>query len=229
MQPKKYIKGEQLTEEELESISEELIQAKFDREKRKKWEQTLKTDYGVEKEAPKKEEKFKFSKLAIAAAIVFIAGIVLYSIAIFITPSYETIVNQSIENLDSIDNLALVTRGDEAIDTEVLAAISAYKNKEYDTSIKRWETIVATGKFTGTADYNLALCYLQKEVSDPKKAIQYLLEARKSKTVREEANWALALAYLQANQKENAKEILQEITDTKAYKYKKAEKLLEFL
>lgn len=226
MQPKKYIKGEKLSEEELESVSEQLIQAKFDREKRKTWEERLKNEYGVEKEAVQKKRFFTFSKLAIAAAIVCIAGIVTYSMAIFGSSSYETIVKESIENLLSIDNHAVVIRGDETMNAEVSAAISAYKNKEYDKSIARWEAIIATGKMNGTSQYNLALCYLQKETSEPQKAIQYLLEARKVKTVQQEVNWALALAYLKVNQKENAKEILQEIIQAKAYKYKKAEILL---
>ncbi|MBC8757465.1 hypothetical protein H2O64_22535 [Kordia sp. YSTF-M3] len=233
MQHKKYIKGEKLSDEELDSTSEKLIQAKFERDKRKAWEQRLKNEYGVEKEVLQKKRFFKLSKLAIAAAIVGIAGIVLYSIAIFVTPNFETIVNKSIENLDSIDNHALATRGDETIDAQVSAATLAYKNKEYDESIARWETILATESINknskGTAYYNLAVCYLQKETSEPQKTIQYLLEARKSKTVQEESNWALALAYLQVNQKENAKDILEEIIHAKAYKYKKAEIIIEFL
>ncbi len=230
MQHKKYIEGETLSTEELESISEKLIQAKFDREKRTAWEQRLKDEYGVEKEIPQKEEKFKFSKLAIAAVIMCITGIIAYSIATFSTPSYDTIVNESIKSLFIIDNHAVVTRGDEVLDIQISEAIKAYKNKEYDKSIARWDTILATENSKrnskGTSDYNIALCYLQKEVSDPKKAIEYLLEARKSKTIQEEANWALALTYLQANQKNEAKDILEEIVEAKEYKYKKAEILL---
>jgi Tfp pilus assembly protein PilF len=60
----------------------------------------------------------------------------------------------------------------------------------------------------------------------PKEAIKNLIEARKTRTVQEEANWALALAYLEANQKDKAKGILEEIIHAKAYKYKRAEILL---
>jgi tetratricopeptide (TPR) repeat protein len=227
MQHKKYTKGEALSAEELESISEKLIQAKLDRDKRKEWEQTLKTDYDVEKEALQKEQPFKFSKLAIAAAIMCITGIIAYSIAIFATPNYDTLVNKSIENVNIIDNL--VTRGNETVDTQVLTAITAYKNKEYDKSIANWEAIIATGNIKGTTYYNLALCYLHKETLDSQKAIEYLLEARKTKIVQEESNWALALTYMKTNQKEEAKAILQKIINEKAYKYKKAEKLLKLL
>lgn len=233
MQHKKYTEGESLSAEELESISEKLIQAKFDRDKRKDWEQRLKNDFGVEKETNQKKLIFPFAKLAIAAAIICIAGIVTYSIAIFTTSSYGTVVNESIENLISLDNQAVVTRGDETIDNQFSEAITAYKNKEYDKSIISWEAIVTNENIKengkGTAYYNLALCYLQKETSAPQKAIEYLLEARKTKTIAEEANWALALAYLRADQKEKSKEILQKIVEEKAYKYKKAEIIIGLL
>lgn len=233
MQHNKYIKGEELSAEELESISEGLIEAKLDRDKRKEWEQRLKTDYNVKKEVFQNEQKFKISKLAIAAAIMCIAGIVAYSIAIFTTANYDTIVDTSIENLISIDTHAVVTRGNETIDSQMLIALTAYKNKEYNKSIVIWEVIVSVGNIKentkATAHYNLAICYLQKETSEPQKAIQYLLEARKTRTVQEESNWALALAYMKTNQKIAAKEILQKIVDENAYKYKKAKKLLEAL
>jgi hypothetical protein len=226
MQHKKYTKEGELSAEELESISETLIQAKFDRDKRNEWTQRLKDDYGVEKEVSQKKRVFSFSKLAIAAAIVCIAGIVTYTIATFSTPSYETVVENYIENLISLDNHAVVTRGDATIDAQVSQAITAYKNKEYDTSIARWKVIIASGKIQGFANYNIALCYLKTTPVASQKAIQYLVEASKTKTVREEANWALALVYLDANQKDKAKPILEEIIAKKAYKYKKAEILI---
>ena len=217
MQHKKYTEGDELSETELESISEELIQAKFDRDKRKTWEQRLKDDFGVEKEPVQKKQLGSFIKLAVAAAVVCILGIVTYNIITFTTPSYEIVVEDAIESLISIDNHAVVTRGDETVDAQVLNALTAYKNQEYDKSIARWEAIIATEKIQGIVNYNLALCYIHKKSSEPQKAIQYLIEARKDKTVQEEANWALALAYLQANQKAEAKEVLQMIIQTQTF------------
>ena len=227
MDIKKYTEEGKLSADELEAISKELIQAKFDREKRKAWGQRLKDEYGVERGIAHKKRSFPFSKLAIAAILACITGIVMYSVILFSTSKYDNLVNESIEKLITIDNHAVVTRGDEAIDAQVLSAIEAYKNQEYEQSIIIWQQLITTGKLKGSTHYNLALCYLQKEPSATEEAIKNLLEARNTKTVQEEANWALALAYLQVNKKEEAKEILQEFIHAKAYKYKKAEALIK--
>lgn len=229
MKPEKYTEEEALSADELEAISAALIVAKFDREKRNTWKERLKDEYGVEREVTNIKNSFPFSKLAIAAIIVCIAGIVTYSVILFSTSSYDTVVNESIEKLFTIDNHAVVTRGDETVDRQVLSAIKAYKNKEYEQSIIVWKQLIAIGETTGSTYYNLALCYLQKEPSEPKEAIKNLIEAHNTKTVQQEANWALALAYLKADQEENAKKILQEIIHAKAYKYKKAEILIALL
>lgn len=229
MNYKKYTKEGELSAEELEAISSKLIDAKFDREKRNEWKERLKSEYGVEKETAYKKRSFPFSKLTIAAILVCISGVVIYSVILFSAPNYDSLVNESVEKLITIDNYAVVTRGEEAVDEQVLTAIRAYKDKNYELSITIWQQLITTRKIEGSTHYNLALCYLQKEPSEPKEAIKNLLEARNTKTVQEEANWALALAYLQANQKEEAKVILEEIIHAKAYKYKKAEALMEFL
>ncbi|WP_298420431.1 hypothetical protein [uncultured Kordia sp.] len=229
MQHKKYTEGEELSADELESISETLIQAKFDRDKRKKWAQRLKEDYNIDKESIQKKPVFRLSKLAIAAMIACVFGIVTYGIITTTMSSYDSFVKNSIENLITIDNHAVVTRGDSVVDAQVLQAIEAYKTQQYDKSIERWKTIITSGKIQGFASYNIALCYLQKTPSSPEKAINYLIEARQTKTIQEEANWALALAYLDVNQKEKAKEVLQQIIASKSYKYKKAEALIILL
>ncbi|AXG71588.1 type III secretion low calcium response chaperone LcrH/SycD [Kordia sp. SMS9] len=228
MNHKKYTEGQSLSPEELEAISEELIQAKFDREKKTKWSQQLKEQYGVEKQPAKTKYRFLFSKVAIAAILVCVAGIVA-SVILFSKPSYETVLNESIENLVTIDNQAIVTRGNEVEKTQMVAALEAYNNKKYDESIRIWQQLVALGENKGTAEYNLALCYLQKEPVELAVVIKNLKIAVQTKTVQPEANWALALAYLKANQKEAATEILQEIIRAKAYKYKKAAQFIELL
>ncbi|WP_298511662.1 tetratricopeptide repeat protein [uncultured Kordia sp.] len=226
MDHKKYTEGTELSGDELEAISEKLIQAKFDREKRKAWEHRLRDEYGVTRESTPKKKKFPFSNLAIAAILMCIAGIVTYSVVSYLTPSYDSVVNESIEQLITIDNHAVVTRGNKLVNEEVLAAINAYEDKKYDESIAIWKKLISSEKIRGTFHYNLALCYLQKTPPETSSAITNLEAARKTKTIQEEANWALALAYLQIDQKDKAKKVLQEIIQAKAYKYKRAEIIL---
>ncbi|WP_046755776.1 hypothetical protein [Kordia jejudonensis] len=226
MDYKKYTEKGTLSTDELEAISEELIQAKFDREKREALTARLKNEFGVTRETTPKKKNVLFSKLAIAAILVGFIGIVTYSVILYTTPSYDSVVKASIENLITIDNQAVVTRGDESVHKETLAAINAYKNQQYDESIIIWKKIISAEKVEGASYYNLAICYLQKTPPEPSVAINFLVKARNAKTVQEEANWALALAYIQANRKAEAKEILEEIIRAKAYKYKRAEVLL---
>ena len=228
MSYKKYTEKESVSAEELETASEALIEAKFDREKRADWTQKLKENYGVTRTVAKPKRRFLFSKIAIAAILIVLVGIVT-SIVLFSSSKYETVLQESIENLILIDNYAVTTRGDEDVNTEVLKAIEAYKNKQFEESIDIWEKFVANGKIKGTAAYNLALCHIQKEPPAAKIAVEYLQKARTDTTVQQEANWALALAYLQLGEKEKGKAILQEILQAKAYKQQKAAKILELL
>lgn len=227
MSHKKYTEGESLSGEELEAISEDLIQAKFDREKRAAWAQELKDTYGVERTVAESKRVFPFSKLAIAAVLLVFAGIVTYSIVQFSSPSYDSVVQESIENLNTITIYEVATRGDEKVDKQVAKAYELLTNKMYEESILLWEQLISQGTAKGTAEFYVALCYLQKETPMFQEAINNLLEARKTKTIVHETNWALALAYLQSDQKEKATEILQEIIRAKAYKYKKATELIE--
>lgn len=226
---KKYTEGESLSAEELEAMSAELIQAKFDRDKRTDWARRLKEEYGVKRAIEKPKRAFPFSKLAVAAILTAIAALVTYSVVLFSTPNYNSIVEESIENLITIDTYAVVTRGNEDIDTLVLQALDLYKKELYASSIAVWQDLISKGEVKGVAEYNIALCYLKKEPPVAQKAITNLLEARQTKTVQQEANWALALVYLQTNQKEKATKILEGIIQAKAYKYKKAQALLESL
>ena len=227
MDYKKYTEGDSLSDEELEQLSEELIQAKFDREKRQEWAQQLKDDYGVNRDTQTSKRRFPFSKLAFAAMFIGIVGVLTYIILLFSTPNFNAIVNESIENLSYFDPSADGTRGDETTNAQRVAAQEAYNEKNYEESIRIWTKLLATNnnKDKGLGNYNLGLCYLQKEPSEPKKAITQLLEA--CKTIPEESNWALALAYIQDDQLQKAKEILQEIVQAKAYKYEKAMELLD--
>ncbi|MEM6720704.1 MAG: hypothetical protein AAF611_15350 [Bacteroidota bacterium] len=229
MDYKKYTEGESLSAEELEAMSGALIEAKFDREKRSAWEKRLKDEFGVAKELPKNQRRFPFSRLAIAAVIAVVAGLITYSIVLFSTPTYDAIVDEAIENLITIDTYAVVTRGDEAVDAQVSNALNLLKTEKYEESIVIWKALIAEGEAKGTAEYNVALCYLQKESPEVEKAIENLLKAHTVKTVQEEANWALALAYLEATDTGKARVILEEIIRAKAYKYKKAEVLIESL
>jgi tetratricopeptide (TPR) repeat protein len=228
MEFKKYTEGNSLSDEELEKISGDLIQAKFDREKRNQWAQKLKDDYGVERKKQASKLRFLFSKLSVAAILVGIAGIVLYTVFLA-SPTLNALVDESIENLVVIENYGMTTRGDEEVDAAIMSALVAFKEKKYQESINRWQALLSIKNIKGTANYHLGLAYLQKDAPEPEEAITYLLEAQKDQRIQAETNWALAIAYLKSEQQQKAKKILEEIVQAKAYKNQKATVLLEAL
>ena len=214
----KYIEGN-ISQEEFERISKQLIKAKFDRDNRKIWAQELKEKYGVERTAAPKKKLFY--KLSIAASFLVLLAVSIY----FIHSSSSNPVDISVKKLTILND---PTKGSDT-KTNKEKAIEYYNNKQFDKSITIWQQMIASGE-AGINDYHdLALCYLQKPSPEPEQAIKILKEIQLLNGPKQEIAWLLSLAYLKDGQKEKGIEILSEIVDKKMYKSKEAKKLLDFL
>ncbi len=205
--------------------NEQLIQDKFDRDKKKIWEQKLKEQYGVERTATPK--KRPFYKLYIAASFLVLLAVSVYFITSNATPDHLLAVNDHLEDLTVISKQRF--RGDNATDLQIEKAGQYYRDKQFDESIVILQQIIASGKTMGTAYYDLAVCYLQKPSPEPGQAIAFLKLSESFNGPKEETTWMLSLAYLKDGQKDKGIEGLSEIADKKMYKSSEAGKLLDLL
>ena len=227
---KKYIDGD-LSEVEFELISERLITEKLDRDKRKEWEEKLKSEYAVEK-APTR--KFPFGRrsgfflLSIAASL-----LILLTVFVLIPtnplPQYLQTVNQQIEQLAIMSDQSVLRKGPQEVQALRMEATLAYADKKYEKSISHWELVLASDSATGMDHFYLGLCYLQKTSPAPSKTVESLLASRAMNGPEEEIKWVLSLAYVKAGELEKAAQELAIIVQGQSYKAVEAANLLELL
>lgn len=222
----KYREGT-FSDEELETFSKELIIAKLDRDKRKEWEQKLKTEYAVEKTAPKNKRRFLL--FAIAASLLL--GLALFAIPYTSSPNYLSLVDEEISNLSIMSDQSIIRKGKQDIEVLRKEASLAYVEKNYAKSIQLFGQINDSAKLTETDCFYLGLSHLKKEAANPEQTAFWLEKARalNPQRYREEIAWVLALAYLKNGEKEKAQQELKTIINDYQYKADEAKKILELL
>ena len=109
--------GDNLSEVELELISERMINAKLERDKRREWANQLQQEYGLIKPPPPKVaaiKKYRFHLMAIAASLlVLLSAFFVYEA--FSSPPFAKIVDEEIENLNIMSDQSIFRKGEEEI------------------------------------------------------------------------------------------------------------------
>ncbi len=226
---KKYLGGN-FSEEEFEIISEQLISAKLDRDRRREWEQELKDLYKVTPNTVKKQmlpKKRRWLLLSVAAAVLLLCALI-FLLPTASGPQYLQAVNGHIETLSIMGDQTVLRKGVDDVDRIRMQATLTYAKKAYTASIPLWEQLIDKPYSTAWDYFYLGLCHLQKTPSDPNKALEFLL---RSKAIDggpyEELNWVLALTYLKTGAIETAKSELNSIVRLKDYQAVKAAELLQ--
>lgn len=222
----KYIEGN-LSDEDFDAYSKQLIVAKLDRDKRKEWERKLKEEYGVEK--TKSSNKFRFLFLAIAASVLIILSI--FAIPYYTAPNYLTLVDEEISNLSIMSDQSVLRKGKQDISAIREAASLAYVAEKYEQSILLWQQINASQKMIASDCFYLGLCHLKREAVKPEETIFWLQKAKAldAQRYQEEITWVLSLAYLKNGEKEKAKLELRKMINDFDYKAAEAKSILELL
>ena len=229
----KYVNGD-FSEGEFEIISEELIYAKLDRDKKRDWTRKLKEEYGVEKSKNKK----KFLKIKGVFFILTLAASFLLLLSIyFLMPKnpeaiYKQALNESIANLDIMSDQIYLRKGGHEVDEIKKKANLFYSQAKYEESIQLWGGIITSGIANETDYFYMALCHLRKIPSAPDKSITFLLKSRnldKQLKLDAEISWVLSLAYLKAGVTQKGTIELREIIRKNEYKTEEAKKLIELL
>lgn len=215
-----------LTDEELETLTGELLRASFNRNRRKRWTTLLQEQYQVSENAPPLPSKTINKRVlmwvgAIAAAILllFVSTLALRN---FTSPSYEQLADVYMEETFFIN--PNITKGDEDHRQLKLDAIYAYNEHDFAKAIQYYENLIEQGQTEDGNYFYLALSYLYNQQHT--KAIEKLVLLDGNDRFQEEQQWFLALAYLKADQVDMAKNTLSQIKPN-MWNYNKAQKLLE--
>ena len=227
---KKYRQGN-MQAEELDNFTRKFLNAKFNADKKNRWEKVLKEQHGVDRNTPSLKPKTKTRKLYMLAAAVAAAILLLLVvnpiIQSFSSPSYEQLASNFIEQgfYENQD----VSKGDENVEQLKLNAVFAYNQKDFPTAIKHWEAVVSSGSADGTAYFFLGLSYLyNKRYDEASTKLQKVGGFEDGNKFKEETQWFLSLAYLKNGDLEDAKITLTSIEEG-MWNYDKALQLLDGL
>ena len=134
------------------------------------------------------------------------------------------------ENFNLYPNV-LNQRGNDLQNNLMLSeAMSYYSNKDFVNAVALMEELIKNhDSLAGTIDFYRGICLLGAGKDDDAADVFSNILAKPDESFKNQAKWYLALTYLKSGKREEAEELLKEISVEKAYNYLKAEKVLEEL
>lgn len=222
----KYKNQEQLSEQELEEITRNLIQAKFNREKKQKWATQLTQEYQTERTQTAKIRKLPLTTIAIAASIVLMLALIPV-LGLFRTSTESLLAEYTIEN--PYPN-KLIRKSTEADISEIrLEATEAYNQQQFEKAIQQYQELEKSKEANLEDLLYLGLSQIYEKQSQ--NAVNTLekaqIESQQEQRFEQEINWFLALAYLQNEEEMKSKKLLEKIIEENAWRAMDAGKLLE--
>lgn len=230
---KKYKSDDSLSGEELEKATRDLLSAKFNEERRAAWKAQLAKDHAVQRTIVQevklpKRRRFLYVAMAAAAALLFL--LVAFP---FIRQSSDTSVQAlAMEYLEEPYPNNMMKKGEQTSIPETrLKAIAAYNQTDYIDAKGFYKQIIQSDEVE-VGDY-LYLGLSELYTENYADAVAYLEEAKPltitNHKFEQEVNWFLSLAYVQNQQVEDARLLLQTIVRDKTWMHQNASKLLEQL
>jgi tetratricopeptide (TPR) repeat protein len=118
-------------------------------------------------------------------------------------------------------------RGDTMIDSLELAAMTAYENKDFLNAESKIKEILQTGE-NHELRFFLSITQLENgKTDDAIESLQALYSLPENFKYYEQTRWYLALAWIKLNNKEEAKRLLNELSEIEGYYWDKAKVLKE--
>ncbi len=228
----KYKRDMTLSEQELDTITRDLLKGKFNEERRNSWKSKLAAQHDVERTSSattiemKPKDRGRLRPLYIISAIAATIALLLVVLPLF--QSSGTSPQQlAMEYLEKPFPHNAV-RGDE-VSTTRLRATEAYNEQNFGAAMQQYNTLIASEEAEVGDYFYLGLSELYTEQYPL--AVQHLEQAQalaaSGKEFQQEIDWYLSLAYLQAEHTAKAKTLLQQIVNNKQWKQADAIKLLE--
>ncbi len=220
----KYLQDE-LPKEELEQVTRDLLETKFDEDSRRRFRRALAEEHGIKRPGTGRRRRL-YTVLSVAAGVLLIVlsvGLLRQqpNSAMELSGDYLAAHYGSAETRKSLDGA----------DEQRAEAIDAYQLGDFARSAELREEVVAKGSATEEDLFYLALSYLYQPNQNPTAAIRHLqsILALPAPEQRQEAEWFLALAYVRNGQDAAAITLLQKIVNGAQWKKEEAAELLEAL
>jgi len=222
----KYKGNRPLTEQELEEITQHLIQSKFDEDKKSKWAKKLAQEHKVTRNSNRRFLNVPFRVVAIAASVLLLIALIPV-LGLFQDSTTDLLAEYTIEN--PYPN-KLIRKSTEASVSEIrLEATEAYVAENYKVAIEKYQQLQSnsTANLEDLLYLGLSQLYEQQTLM----AVKTLENAQKQSQIEQrfeqEIDWFLALTYLQNEEKSKAKQLLQKIIAQKQWRITDAEKILK--
>lgn len=222
----KYLKG-QTEPTELETVTEALIKKTVDQQYRQEWAKELADQHGIRRKVAARSTVKSMYRWVAAVAATLILGILGWQLLQPTSPSYQELAQAYLAEEPFANNE--VRKGSEDVGEWRAEAIQAYNQKEYKKSAAVREKVIASGKATEEDYFYQGLSYLYQGEARAAAAITNFQAAlaQPNRNLQAEANWFLALAYLQNGQLPEAEELLQMIVADQSWKKDNAAALLK--
>ena len=176
---------------------------------------------------PERRTKIRRLWYSTAAAILLLGAAAFWFYQVLYSPSLEQITNRY---LTERYPAPVVSKGAPrtAVWSEV---ISAYRQQDYETSIRLLQVLLDENNATTEQVFYLGLCYLYREPANLDRALAYLQQARDANPTLygEAVDWYMSLAYLKAEQRQEAKSALERVVGSSSWKQEEARDLLRKL
>lgn len=224
----RFIKGD-MDQSEMEQFTKEMIHQQLDAETRQRWEDALKTQYGISRESnyPSLQSR-KWKRLLVPAASL----VLLVSAYLFIRkPSsigYEQLADQYIESLPIMPDQLVFRKGAEEVAELRSDAYTFYSRAEYQKAIEAWQQLEAIDSLSTYDQFYRGTSCLRQIPANTSCTIERLISVRDQvPELSQEIDWVLSLAYLKTNELALAKPLLERIVDNSQFMDEAAQKLLD--
>ncbi|MCB0635587.1 MAG: hypothetical protein KDC54_03165 [Lewinella sp.] len=208
------------------AITGQLLRHHLDQDARRRWASELADEHGVRRGgSPAPLRRRHIRRWAMAAAIALL-GLAAWWVTTPANTAYDQLADQY---LSAPFDYTESRKGPLELFLLQREASTAYINGDYATATQKWEELMQQTPVNESDHFYLGLCYLYQD--QPEKALPQLeaTTAFDHRHYREEVNWYLALAHLQAGQVEAAKAYLEQIVAEKSWNQDQASDLLRQL
>ncbi|WP_367391307.1 tetratricopeptide repeat protein [Lewinella sp. LCG006] len=221
-----------INEDELGEITQQLVKQKFDLELRQKMTHRLREEYGITRDGASggRVVPMKIMRWSLSVAAALLIGVVAWQVVGDQSPTYQSLTKEYLAAHYPNNELR---KGATDISELRGAAIAAYNEEDFETSARLREEIVKLPE-ANTEDYFfLGISYLYQDPPQGELAIEPLQKAVADPTgtglIREETEWYLTLAYVEAGRFTAARKLLHKRIRSGGWNASKASDLLQSL
>lgn len=226
----KYREDQELDPQEMEQISNELINAGIDFQKKEKWAKILADEHGIKRPTPAKTIRLLPALLKIAAGFLLLLGLYVLWPKDTSTNSLQAQLAFHLEE-DALPH-SDVRKGPSNLEDLQQSFIDAYNAEDYTKAVTLGNQLTQeeTAKSNENSFY-LALSHFYLKNYEAARSIlaPLQLEIQQGRPFSQESKWFLSLAHLKLGEIDRAEPLLKELQAEEAWKSDAARQLLDLL